>query len=111
MNKYSNCFAAVICVMLAGCAGMNSQKREAKDASQAVLAAEASVKAAKLGGAASCAAAEMKLAESSLQLAKSNLEKKAYGLALTLGRSADSNAAAAVKRCEDAKARAKAKKK
>jgi len=111
MNKYSNYLAAAFCVMLAGCAGMNSQKREAKDASQVISSAEASVRAAKLGGAASCAVTEMRLAESNLQLAKSNLEKKAYGLALTLGRSADSNAAAAVKKCEDARARAKAKKK
>lgn len=107
MNKSHSCLLAAFCVMLAGCSG--AQRREAKDASQAVYAAEASVKSAKQNGSSSCAATEMRLADSNLQLAKSNLEKKQYGLALTLGKSADSNAAAAVKRCEELKAKAKAK--
>lgn len=103
-NKY---LLICICAALSGCSGLNAQRREAKDASQTVSAAEASVKSAKLGGASSCAATEMKLADSNLQLAKSNLEKKQYSLALTLGRSADSNAAAAVKKCEEVKRKKK----
>lgn len=104
MTKY---LLAGICAALAGCSGMNAQRREAKEASQIVSTAEASVKSAKLGGASTCAAVEMKLADSNLQLAKSNLEKKQYSLASTLGRSADSNAAAAVKKCDEAKRKKK----
>lgn len=107
MIKTNRYLLICICAVLAGCSGLNAQRREAKDASQTVSAAEVSVKSARLGGAATCATVEMKLAESNLQLAKSNLEKKQYGLALTLAKSADSNAAAAVKKCEEVKRKKK----
>ena len=102
MKKPTGYFAVAFCVLFTGCAGLNARK-EAKTASQNVAAAEASVKAAKQGGATTCAAMELKLAESDLKLAKSNLGKKAYSLALPLAKSADSNAAAAAKKCEAAK--------
>jgi len=113
LNRY---LLAAVCAALVGCAGLNTKRNETKDASQKTAAAEVSVKNARQSGAASCASQELKMAESDLKLAKSNLDKKAYGLALTLAKSADSYAVAATKKCEEAKrkeaeAKIKAKKK
>ena len=106
MTKTKKCLLMGVCAVLAGCSGLNS-RRAAKDARQQTLAAEVSVKAAKQAGAASCAAKELKLAETDLQFAKGNLAKKDYQLAVSMAKSADSNAGAALKKCEEVKRRKK----
>jgi uncharacterized lipoprotein len=107
MTKINKCILAGICAVLAGCSGLNAQRRAAKEAQQQTLAAESSVKAARQAGAASCGAKELKLAETDLQFAKSNLAKKDYSLALNMAKSADTNAGAALKKCEEVKRRKK----
>lgn len=96
---------AWICVLilLAGCSGLNAQRREASSAAKLASEAEASVSAARQAGAAKCAAKELKNAEADLQLAKNNMGKKDYAMASAFAKSAESNSAQALKKCEDAK--------
>jgi len=100
MHKY---LLLAVCAAFAGCAGLNAQRRDEKAAARKLEQAEKSVSAAKQGGAASCAAKELKMAEANIKLAKGDLNKKEYVRALTLAKSADLNAAEALKKCEAAK--------
>lgn len=91
------------CITLTGCAGLSTQRREAKNANNALERASLSVGAAKQAGAASCASAALKTAESELKLAEKDLGNKAYASALKRGNLADAKANEAVKKCADSK--------
>lgn len=95
------------CAVLAGCAG--AQRREANTASQKTASADAAVKAAKQVGAPSCASKELKAAETDLQFARSNIQKKEYSLAARFADTAKTSADAAVTKCAEAKKKSKKK--
>lgn len=97
------------CAAFAGCAGLGAQRREAKAASQKTAGADLAVSEARQAGAKACALKELKLAETDLQMARSNLEKKDYSLSIRFAESANANAAAAVAKCKEAGKRAKKK--
>lgn len=101
MHKYVLLMTA--CIMFTGCAGLSAQRREAKTAGNALERASLSVGAAKQAGAASCAGAELKTAESELKLAEKDLGNKAYAGALKRANSADAKANEALKKCEASK--------
>lgn len=97
------------CAALAGCAGLNAQRREASSAAQKTANAEAAVNAARQAGAASCASKELKAAETDLQFARDNMQKKEYSLAVRFADAAKAGADAAVTKCSETKKRAKKK--
>jgi len=100
MHKY---VLLTACITLTGCAGLSPQRREAKAASNALERASISVGAAKQAGAASCAGAELKTAESELKLAEKDMGNKTYAGALKRANSADIKASEALKKCEASK--------
>lgn len=106
IGKWSVLFA---CAALAGCAGLNAQRREANSASQKTVAAGLAVSAARQAGAKSCASKELKSAEADLQLARTNLEKQAYSLSIRFAEAATASADAAVAKCNEAPKRARKK--
>lgn len=97
------------CAVFAGCAGLNAQRREAKGAAEKTAGAELAVKEARQAGAPSCAAKEFKAAETDLQFARTNLQKKEYSLAARFADSAKSSAGAAALKCNEAKKNTKKK--
>lgn len=97
------------CAVLTGCAGLNAQRREGNSAAQRTSNADAAVKAAKQAGAATCAAKELKAAETDLQFARNNMQKKEYSLAIRFADSAKTSADAAVTKCAEARKKSKKK--
>jgi len=90
-------------VLFAGCAMLQPHKKEMDAASKQIASAELRLKAAMDAGAPSYAPKELKMAESDLQVARSNQSKKAYDLALTMAKSSESYANEAVRKSEEAR--------
>lgn len=90
-------------VLLAGCAMLQPVNKEMDAAARQITAAEQRLKTARDAGAAAFDPKDLKQAESDLQTARNNHGKKAYAMALTMARSAESYADTAVKKSEEAK--------
>lgn len=109
MRTIKNLSLLLACAAFAGCAGLNAQRREARGAADKTAGAELAVKEARQAGAVTCASKELKAAETDLQFARTNLQKKEYGMAARFAESAKTSAGAATLKCNEAKKRAKKK--